>query len=83
MPVLVTPPVRRLFNGSQLTDIALHVNSVGVNLPAGFAPSAEPGDGAVETSLPHEFPAQRDLLIDVPVPPDAPASTGRTGRCAG
>ncbi|WP_207916615.1 hypothetical protein [Micromonospora sp. KC723] len=40
VPVLVTPPVRRLFNGSQLTDTALHVNSVGVNLPAGFAPSA-------------------------------------------
>jgi lysophospholipase L1-like esterase len=33
VPVLVTPPVRRLFNGSQLTSTALHVNSVGVNLP--------------------------------------------------
>ncbi|WP_207913987.1 hypothetical protein [Micromonospora sp. KC213] len=40
MPVLVTPPVRRLLNGSQLTDTALHVDSVRVNLPAGFAPSA-------------------------------------------
>ncbi|WP_290858914.1 GDSL-type esterase/lipase family protein [Hamadaea sp.] len=34
VPVLMTPPVRRLFSGSQLTDTALHVNSVGVNLPA-------------------------------------------------
>lgn len=34
VPVLVTPPVRRLFNGSQLTSTALHVNSRGVNLPA-------------------------------------------------
>lgn len=32
-PVLVTPPVRRLFSGSTLTATALHVNSVGVNLP--------------------------------------------------
>lgn len=34
LPVLVTPPVRRQFNGSQLTPTALHVNGVGVNLPA-------------------------------------------------
>jgi lysophospholipase L1-like esterase len=34
IPVLVTPPVRRLFSGSQLTGTALHVNSIGVNLPA-------------------------------------------------
>jgi lysophospholipase L1-like esterase len=34
VPVLVTPPVRRLFSGSQLTSTALHVNGVGVNLPA-------------------------------------------------
>jgi lysophospholipase L1-like esterase len=33
-PVLVTPPVRRLFSGSQLTPTALHVNGLGVNLPA-------------------------------------------------
>src|SRR5262249_36022993 len=29
----VTPPVRHLFSGNQLTPTALHVNSVGVNLP--------------------------------------------------
>ena len=34
VPVLVTPPVRRLFDGNQLTPTALHVNGVGVNLPA-------------------------------------------------
>jgi lysophospholipase L1-like esterase len=34
MPVLVTPPVRRLFDGTQLNATALHVNSLGVNLPA-------------------------------------------------
>lgn len=34
VPVLVTPPVRHLFNGTQLTSTALHVNSLGVNLPA-------------------------------------------------
>ncbi|MFG2577221.1 rhamnogalacturonan acetylesterase [Streptomyces sp. NPDC048481] len=34
VPVLVTPPVRRLFDGSRLTPTALHVNGVGVNLPA-------------------------------------------------
>jgi lysophospholipase L1-like esterase len=34
IPVLVTPPVRRLFNGTTLTPTALHVNSVGVDLPA-------------------------------------------------
>ncbi|MEV5437604.1 rhamnogalacturonan acetylesterase [Streptomyces sp. NPDC052682] len=34
VPVLVTPPVRRLFDGSRLTSTALHVNGVGVNLPA-------------------------------------------------
>lgn len=34
VPVLVTPPVRRQFDGSQLTATALHVNGVGVNLPA-------------------------------------------------
>jgi len=34
IPVLVTPPVRRLFSGDRLTSIALHVNGVGVNLPA-------------------------------------------------
>ncbi|MEU1008621.1 rhamnogalacturonan acetylesterase [Streptomyces sp. NPDC005890] len=34
VPVLVTPPVRRLFDGSRLTPTALHVNGVGVDLPA-------------------------------------------------
>lgn len=34
VPVLVTPPVRRQFNGNRLTSTALHVNGVGVNLPA-------------------------------------------------
>ncbi|MEV6876658.1 rhamnogalacturonan acetylesterase [Amycolatopsis sp. NPDC051128] len=34
IPVLVTPPVRRLFNGTKLTSTALHVNGVGVDLPA-------------------------------------------------
>lgn len=34
VPVLVTPPVRRLFDGDRLTATALHVNGVGVNLPA-------------------------------------------------
>ncbi|MDQ7807339.1 rhamnogalacturonan acetylesterase [Amycolatopsis sp. A133] len=34
VPVLVTPPVRRLFNGTELTPTALHVNGVGVDLPA-------------------------------------------------
>ncbi|MET7698929.1 rhamnogalacturonan acetylesterase [Streptomyces sp. NPDC005485] len=34
VPVLVTPPVRRLFSGTRLTSTALHVNGVGVNLPA-------------------------------------------------
>ncbi|MGP3982504.1 rhamnogalacturonan acetylesterase [Streptomyces sp. KR80] len=33
-PVLVTPPVRRRFNGNRLTPTALHVNGVGVDLPA-------------------------------------------------
>lgn len=34
VPVLVTPMVRHLFNGTQLTSTALHVNSLGVDLPA-------------------------------------------------
>ncbi|GAP45553.1 rhamnogalacturan acetylesterase [Streptomyces azureus] len=34
VPVLVTPPVRRLFDGNRLTSTALHVNGVGVDLPA-------------------------------------------------
>ncbi|MET7283663.1 rhamnogalacturonan acetylesterase [Kribbella sp. NPDC005582] len=34
VPVLVTPPVRRLFSGSKLTATALHVNGRGVDLPA-------------------------------------------------
>lgn len=34
VPVLVTPPVRRLFAGNQLNSTALHINSVGVDLPA-------------------------------------------------
>ena len=34
IPVLVTPPVRRQFTGNKLNSTALHVNSVGVNLPA-------------------------------------------------
>ncbi|MDX3189662.1 rhamnogalacturonan acetylesterase [Streptomyces sp. MN03-5084-2B] len=34
VPVLVTPPVRRLFSGTKLTGTALHVNGVGVDLPA-------------------------------------------------
>ncbi|OUC95317.1 rhamnogalacturonan acetylesterase [Streptomyces swartbergensis] len=34
VPVLVTPPVRRLFDGNRLTPTALHVNGVGANLPA-------------------------------------------------
>jgi lysophospholipase L1-like esterase len=34
VPVLMTPPVRRLFSGSKLTGTALHVNSAGVDLPA-------------------------------------------------
>ncbi|MEO6086618.1 MAG: rhamnogalacturonan acetylesterase [Umezawaea sp.] len=33
-PVLVTPPVRRLFTGTKLTSTALHVNSKGVDLPS-------------------------------------------------
>ncbi|WP_234352965.1 rhamnogalacturonan acetylesterase [Streptomyces sp. NRRL B-1140] len=34
VPVLVTPPVRRLFDGDRLTPTALHVNGVGADLPA-------------------------------------------------
>ncbi|MFB9689033.1 rhamnogalacturonan acetylesterase [Amycolatopsis plumensis] len=34
LPVLVTPPVRRQFSGTRLTPTALHVNGVGVDLPA-------------------------------------------------
>jgi lysophospholipase L1-like esterase len=34
VPVLMTPPVRRLFNGSRLTSTALHVNNRGVDLPS-------------------------------------------------
>jgi lysophospholipase L1-like esterase len=34
IPVLVTPPVRHLFNGNTLTPTALHINNLGVNLPA-------------------------------------------------
>jgi lysophospholipase L1-like esterase len=34
IPVLVTPPVRRQFDGNQLNSTALHINGVGVNLPA-------------------------------------------------
>ncbi|WP_211268552.1 LLM class flavin-dependent oxidoreductase [Actinoplanes subtropicus] len=34
IPVLVTPPVRHLFSGGRLTPTALHVNGVGVDLPA-------------------------------------------------
>ncbi|MFJ8085254.1 rhamnogalacturonan acetylesterase [Streptomyces sp. NPDC096205] len=34
VPVLVTPPVRRLFDGNRLTPTALHVNGLGVDLPA-------------------------------------------------
>ncbi|MEU0898839.1 GDSL-type esterase/lipase family protein [Streptomyces massasporeus] len=34
VPVLVAPPVRRLFDGNRLTNTALHVNGVGANLPA-------------------------------------------------
>lgn len=34
VPVLVTPPVRRQFSGNQLNSTALHVNGLGVNLPA-------------------------------------------------
>jgi lysophospholipase L1-like esterase len=33
-PVLVTPPVRRHFDGNRLTPTAQHVNGVGVDLPA-------------------------------------------------
>jgi lysophospholipase L1-like esterase len=34
IPVLVTPMVRHLFNGTHLTPTALQVNSLGVDLPA-------------------------------------------------
>ncbi|WP_255947932.1 rhamnogalacturonan acetylesterase [Streptomyces odontomachi] len=34
VPVLVTPPVRRLFDGDTLTPTALHINGLGVDLPA-------------------------------------------------
>jgi lysophospholipase L1-like esterase len=34
VPVLMTPPVRRLFDGNRLTSTALHVNGVGADLPA-------------------------------------------------
>ncbi len=34
VPVLMTPPVRRLFSGTKLTGTALHVNNRGVDLPA-------------------------------------------------
>ncbi|HEU5425318.1 MAG TPA: cellulose binding domain-containing protein, partial [Actinocrinis sp.] len=34
VPVLVTPMVRHLFNGTQLTPTAMQVNSIGVDLPA-------------------------------------------------
>jgi lysophospholipase L1-like esterase len=45
-PVLVTPPVRHLFSGARLTPGALHVNSIGVDLPA------EMRDLAVEMAVP-------------------------------
>ncbi|MCO1580401.1 rhamnogalacturonan acetylesterase [Crossiella sp. SN42] len=34
VPVLMTPPVRRLFEGGKLNSWALHVNNKGVDLPA-------------------------------------------------
>jgi lysophospholipase L1-like esterase len=34
VPVLVTPMVRHLFNGNQLTPTAMQVNRIGVDLPA-------------------------------------------------
>ncbi|MBB2947315.1 lysophospholipase L1-like esterase [Actinoplanes lutulentus] len=34
VPVLVTPPVRRRFDGAVLDAVAQHVNSTGANLPA-------------------------------------------------
>ncbi len=34
VPVLVTPPVRRWFTGTQLNGTGLHINSLGVDLPA-------------------------------------------------
>ncbi|WHT22759.1 GDSL-type esterase/lipase family protein [Crossiella sp. CA-258035] len=34
IPVLMTPPVRRLFEGGKLNSWALHVNNKGVDLPA-------------------------------------------------
>lgn len=34
VPVLMTPPVRRLFSGTKLTSTALHVNGAGADLPA-------------------------------------------------
>lgn len=34
VPVLVTPMVRHLFNGTKLTPTAMQVNSIGVDLPA-------------------------------------------------
>lgn len=34
IPVLVTPMVRHLFNGTKLTPTAMQINSIGVNLPA-------------------------------------------------
>jgi lysophospholipase L1-like esterase len=34
VPVLVTPPVRRWFTGTQLNATGLHINSLGVDLPA-------------------------------------------------
>ncbi|KJK48246.1 rhamnogalacturonan acetylesterase, partial [Lentzea aerocolonigenes] len=34
VPVLMTPPVRRLFSGTKLNNTALHINSVGADLPA-------------------------------------------------
>ncbi|GIM88542.1 rhamnogalacturonan acetylesterase [Paractinoplanes toevensis] len=33
-PILVTPTVRRLFAGTELNPTALHINSLGVDLPA-------------------------------------------------
>ncbi|MEU4237553.1 rhamnogalacturonan acetylesterase [Actinoplanes sp. NPDC026619] len=34
LPILVTPTVRRLFDGAALNATALHINSLGVDLPA-------------------------------------------------
>ena len=68
VPVLVTPPVRRWFTGTQLNATGLHINGLGVDLPAEMR-----AVGAARNVPVIDLTAKSEALVEALGPADSAA----------